>query len=140
MSFVKIVECVPNFSEGRDAKKIEKILDCFRGMQGVKLLDYLPDKDHNRTVVTVAGEPVAVKAAVLKSIGVAKELIDLTKHEGQHPRMGATDVVPFIPIKNVSDGEALALAKEVGEEIAALYGIPVFFYEKSATAPQATTI
>ncbi|MCL2675972.1 MAG: glutamate formimidoyltransferase [Firmicutes bacterium] len=134
MNFNKIIECVPNFSEGRDADKVEQIVGCFRGVEGVKLLDYSLDKDHNRSVVTVAGEPEAVKNAVIKAVGVAQTLIDLTKHEGQHPRMGATDVVPFIPVKNVSDDEANALAKEVGEAIARDYNIPIFFYERSASA------
>lgn len=134
MGFNKIIECVPNFSEGRDTKKIEAIIDGFRGKEGVKLLDYSSDKDHNRTVVSIAGEPQAVKTAVLNAVATAQKLIDLTKHEGQHPRMGATDVVPFIPIKNVSDEEALTLAKEVGEAIAKDYKIPVFFYERSASA------
>jgi len=130
----KIVQCVPNFSEGIDLKKVEKIVDCFRAKEGVKLLDYSSDKDHNRTVVTVAGAPEAVKNAVIKAVETASKLIDLTKHEGQHPRMGATDVVPFIAIKNMADEEMIALAKEAGEAIGKL-GIPVFLYEKTATSP-----
>lgn len=130
----KIVECVPNFSEGRDLAKVEKIADCFRGKQGVKLLDYSSDQDHNRTVITVCGEVEPLKAAVVEAVGLAKELIDLTKHEGQHPRMGATDVVPFIPIKNVTMDEAVEIAKEVAAEIASKYDIPIFLYEKAATA------
>jgi len=129
----KVIQCVPNFSEGRDQTKIEKILDCFRGVKGLKLLDYSSDIDHNRTVVTLAGEPAALKAAVVKAAETAVKLIELTKHEGQHPRMGAVDVVPFIPIKNVTDDEVLALSKEVGAAIGKL-GVPVFLYEKSATA------
>ena len=131
----KIVECVPNFSEGRDLEKIEQIVNCFRAKEGVKLLDYSPDKDHNRCVVTVVGEPEALKKAVVEFVGKALELIDMTKHEGQHPRMGAVDVVPFIPIRNVTIEEADLLAKEVAKEASEKYGQPFFLYEKSATAP-----
>ena len=131
----RIVECVPNFSEGRDLQKIDRIVAPFRGRQGVKLLDYSNDEDHNRLVVTVVGEPEPLRDAVLEAIGVAVELIDLNKHQGQHPRMGAVDVVPFIPIKNVTMEEAVALSKEVGGEVAKRYNLPVFLYEKSASAP-----
>jgi glutamate formiminotransferase len=132
----KIVECVPNFSEGRDLDKIEKILDPFRGKEGVKLLDYKRDEDHNRVVVTVVGEPQAVKAAMIEAVGLAIQLIDMTKHKGQHPRMGATDVVPFIPIKNMTMAEAVEMAKEVAKEVSEKYKLPVFLYEKAASSPQ----
>ena len=125
----------PNFSEGRDLQKIDKIVAPFRGKQGVKLLDYSNDEDHNRLVVTVVGEPEPLRDAVLEAIGVAVELIDLNHHQGQHPRMGAVDVVPFIPIRNVTMEEAVALSKEVGKEVAKRYNLPVFLYEKSASAP-----
>ena len=128
----RIIECVPNFSEGRDPQKIEKIVDNFRGKEGVKLLDYSADPDHNRLVVTVMGEPLAVKDAVLNSVGTAIELIDLNMHSGQHPRMGAADVIPFIPIKNVEMSEAVDLSIEVAAEIYNRYGMPVFLYENSA--------
>lgn len=128
------MECVPNFSEGRDLEKIEKIIDPFRTRPGVKLLDYSNDEDHNRLVVTVVGEPEALKAALLDAVGKAVELIDLNHHTGQHPRMGAVDVIPFIPVKGCTMDEAVALSKEVGSQIAALYNVPVFLYEKSATA------
>lgn len=131
----KIMECVPNFSEGRDRKKIDAIVEPFRGKKDVKLLDYSNDEDHNRMVVTVVGEPEPLKQALLEAIGVAVKLIDLTKHQGQHPRMGAVDVVPFIPIKGCTMEEAIALSKEVGEKVADMYGIPVYLYEKSASAP-----
>jgi len=131
----KIVECVPNFSEGRDLVKLEKILDAFRAKEGVKLLDYSSDKDHNRSVVTVIGEPEAVKKAIVKAIGLAIELIDMTKHTGQHPRMGCVDVVPFIPIKNMTIEEADTLAKEVASEASEKFNYPFFLYEKSASAP-----
>ena len=129
------MECVPNFSEGRDLQKIDKIVAPFLGKQGVKLLDYSNDEDHNRLVVTVVGEPEPLRDAVLEAIGVAVELIDLNHHQGQHPRMGAVDVVPFIPIRNVTMEEAVALSKEVGKEVAKRYNLPVFLYEKSASAP-----
>lgn len=131
----RIVECVPNFSEGRDLEKVEKIVQAFRAKENVKLLDYSTDKDHNRCVVTVVGEPEALKAAMIEAIGNAISVIDMTKHEGQHPRMGAVDVVPFIPIRNVTIEEADALAKEVAKEASEKYGLPFFLYEKSASAP-----
>ena len=130
-----IMECVPNFSEGRDLAKVEKIVDGFRSKEGVKLLDYSSDKDHNRTVVTVIGEIEPLGDAVVEAIGIAAQLIDLTHHQGEHPRMGAADVVPFIPIKNCTVQEADALAKRVGKEAAERFQIPSFLYEKSATAP-----
>ena len=129
------MECVPNFSEGRDLQKIDEIVSLFRTKAGVKLLDYSNDEDHNRLVVTVVGEPEPLRDAVLEAIGVAVELIDLNHHQGQHPRMGAVDVVPFIPIRNVTMEEAVALSKEVGKEVAKRYNLPVFLYEKSASAP-----
>lgn len=129
----KIIECVPNFSEGRDKQIVEKIADAFSAKDNVKLLDYSSDADHNRSVITVAGEPEALKEAVIEAVGIAVELINLTKHSGQHPRMGAVDVIPFIPIKNVTMDEAITLSKEVGDAIGEKYNLPVFLYEKSAT-------
>ncbi len=134
MSTNKIVECVPNFSEGRDLEKVEKIANAFRAKEGVKLLDYSTDKDHNRMVVTVVGEPESLKKAVIEAIGIAVEIIDLNHHKGQHPRMGAVDVVPFIPIRNVSMEEAINLSKEVAKEVADKYNLPVYLYEKAASA------
>ncbi len=131
----KIVQCVPNFSEGTDLEKIEKIVEPLKNKEGVKLVSYEADKDYNRVVVTVLGEPVAVKRAVLEAIGVATELIDLTLHKGEHKRMGATDVVPFIPIKNMTVEECVTLSKEMGKAINEKYDIPVFLYEDSASAP-----
>lgn len=135
MSTNKIVECVPNFSEGRDLEKVEKIANAFRAKEGVKLLDYSTDKDHNRMVVTVVGEPEPLKKAVIEAIGIAVETIDLNHHKGQHPRMGAVDVVPFIPIRNVSMEEAINLSKEVAKEVADKYNLPVYLYEKAASEP-----
>lgn len=131
----KIIECVPNFSEGRDLQKLEKILDCFRGREGVKLLDYTSDKDHNRSVVTVIGEPEPLRDAMVDAIGKAVELIDMTVHQGQHPRMGCVDVVPFIPIRNVTIEDADRIAKETASLAAEKFGQPFFLYEKSASAP-----
>jgi glutamate formiminotransferase len=130
----QIIQCVPNFSEGRDLAKIEQIIAPFRGKEGVKLLDYSNDEDHNRVVVTVVGEKEALKAAVIEAVGLAAKLIDMTKHEGQHPRMGATDVIPFIPIKNATMEECIALSKEVAEAVYAKHGVPSFLYEKSASS------
>jgi len=132
----KILECVPNFSEGRDLKKIEKIIEPFRGQKDVKLLDYQNDADHNRSVVTVVGEPEALKAAVLEAIGVAIKLIDMNSHQGQHPRMGAVDVVPFIPVKNVSVEEAVEISKSAAREAAKKYKLPIYLYEHSASRPE----
>ena len=130
----RIVECVPNFSEGRDLEKVERIVNAFRAKENVKLLDYSSDKDHNRMVVTVIGEPESIKKAVIESVGIAIKEIDLTRHKGQHPRVGAVDVIPFIPIKGVTIEEADTLAKDVGKTLAENYQLPVFLYEKSASA------
>lgn len=129
------MECVPNFSEGRDLEKIDKIVNPFRSKEGVKLLDYSNDIDHNRLVVTVVGQPEALKEAVIEAIDIAVQLIDLNHHQGQHPRMGAADVVPFIPIKGCTMDDAIALSREVGATVAERYNLPVFLYEKSASAP-----
>lgn len=131
----KIIECVPNFSEGRDLKKIEQIADTFRGKEGIKLLNYSADKDHNRMVVTVVGEPAAMYKTIIEAVGVAVRLIDLRQHEGQHPRMGAVDVIPFIPIKNVSMEEAVAMSKNLALAIWEQFSLPVYLYEKSASSP-----
>jgi glutamate formiminotransferase len=134
-SVKKIIECVPNFSEGRNSEKIEKIVEPFRAKEGVKLLDYQKDDDHNRLVVTVVGEPDALKTAVIEAMGCAIDVIDMRTHQGQHPRMGATDVVPFIPIKNVSMEEAVEFSKSVAKAVAKKYSLPIFLYEKSASRP-----
>ena len=131
----KLLECVPNYSEGRDLDKVEQIVGCFRGRQGVKLLDYSSDADHNRTVVTVIGEPEALVAAVVDSVGKALELIDMTKHKGQHPRMGAVDVIPFIPVRETTVEDADAAAKAAAAAASEKFGQPFFLYESSATAP-----
>ena len=130
-----IIQSVPNFSEGRDLKKIEKIVDAFRARPGLKLLDYSTDPDHNRCVVTVVGEPEPLRLAMLEAIGTAIATIDMTRHEGQHPRMGCVDVIPFIPVRNCTIQDADRLARQVAAEAAEKYGQPFFLYEKSATAP-----
>ena len=132
----RIVECVPNFSEGRDTAKIDAIIAAMREVRGVYLLDHESDADHNRSVVTLAGEPEPVAEAALRGVGKAAELIDLTKHSGAHPRMGATDVVPFIPVDGVSIEDCVALSKKVGREIWERYKIPVYFYEAAAQRPE----
>ena len=134
MAMEKIIECVPNFSvsEAKDKKTFDAIIDCFRDVEGVKLLDYSSDADHNRSVVTVIGEPEPLKEVMVTAIGTAVKLIDMTKHVGQHPRMGCVDVVPFIPIRGTTVEEADALAKEVATEAAEKFGQPFFLYEDSA--------
>ncbi len=128
----KIIECVPNYSEGRNLEVIEKIVDCFRAKKNIKLLDYSSDYDHNRMVVTVVGKKDELKEAVLKSVEVARDNIDLRNHVGEHPRMGAVDVIPFIPIKNVTMQECVDLSKEVASEMYSRFGVPSFLYENSA--------
>jgi glutamate formiminotransferase len=132
----QIIECVPNFSEGRDLEKIEKIVAPFRGKDGVKLLDYQNDPDHNRAVVTVVGAPEPLKTAIIEAVGVAIDVIDMREHQGQHPRMGAIDGVPFIPVKAVTPQEAVAISKDVAGKVADKYNLPVFLYEASATRPE----
>src|ERR1700675_820934 len=131
----RLIECVPNFSEGRDAAKVNAIIEAMSGVAGVYVLDRKMDADHHRCVVTLAGDPDAVAEAALLGIGKAMQLIDLTKHLGAHPRVGATDVVPFIPIEGVTIEDCVALARRVGKEIWTRYRIPVFFYEAAATRP-----
>jgi glutamate formiminotransferase/formiminotetrahydrofolate cyclodeaminase len=131
----RLIECVPNFSEGRDPAKVDAIVSAMCSVSGVYVLDREMDPDHNRCVITLAGEPDAVAEAALRGVGKAMELIDLTKHTGAHPRVGATDVVPFIPIEGVTIEDCVALAHRTGHEIWARYRIPVFFYEAAAKRP-----
>lgn len=130
----RIVECVPNFSEGRNKGVIEAIVDEVRKINGVKLLDYSPDEDHNRTVVTFVGDPENIKAAAFNLAKKASELIDMRVHKGGHPRMGATDVIPFIPVSDVAMADCIAIAREVGKRIGEELGIPVYLYEDAASA------
>ncbi|MGB0036019.1 MAG: glutamate formimidoyltransferase [Candidatus Acidiferrales bacterium] len=136
----RLVESVPNFSEGRDVARVDAIVAAMREVPGVFLLDRESDADHNRSVITLAGEPEAVAEAALRGVGKAAELIDLTKHSGAHPRMGATDVVPFIPIEGVAIEDCVALSKKVGREIWERYRIPVYFYEAAAQRPERTNL
>ena len=126
--------CIPNYSEGKDLEKVEKITECFRAKENVKLIDYQPDADHNRLVVEVIGEPEAVIDAVLESVKVASEIIDMSKHEGAHPRMGAVDVIPFVPVTEVTTEDCVEYANRVGKAIGEM-GIPVYLYEDAATTP-----
>ncbi len=136
----RLIECVPNFSEGRDASKIDALVAAMQSVEGVYVLDRESDADHNRCVITLAGEPEPIAEAALRGVGKALELIDLTKHSGAHPRLGATDVVPFIPVDGVSIEDCVALAKKVGNEIWNRYKIPVYFYESAATRPDRTNL
>jgi glutamate formiminotransferase len=129
-----VVECVPNFSEGRDAKRVEAILAAMR-MAGVHLLDWSMDADHNRCVVTIAGQPAAVVESAVRGAGKAAELIDLTRQEGVHPRIGAADVIPFVPISGIKLEQCVMLARQAGLEIWQRYGVPVYFYEAAAARP-----
>ena len=132
----KIMECVPNFSEGRNMEVMEAILEPFKHTEGMTLLDWSHDEDHNRMVVTLVGEPEALKTSVIEAVKIAVKKIDLNHHTGQHPRMGAVDVIPFVPVKGVTQEEAIELSKEVGKIIGEEIGIPVFLYEDSATTPE----
>jgi glutamate formiminotransferase len=136
----EIIECVPNFSEGRDQAVVEKIAAPFSRQEGLKLLDVQTDHDHNRMVVTAIGTPQAVKRAVIEAMAQAVALIDLTRHQGQHPRMGAVDVVPFIPIQELTMEDAVGLSKEVAAEAAARLDLPIFLYERSATGSHRTNL
>src|SRR5450631_1366238 len=127
-----LVECVPNFSEGRDKVKVDAIIDAMK-IPGVYLLDQEMDSDHNRCVITLVGEREAIQEAAIRGVGKAAEIVDLTKQRGAHPRMGAADVVPFIPIDGVTLEDCVAMARHVGAEIAWRFGIPVYLYEAAAT-------
>ena len=129
-----IVECVPNFSEGTDARRVEAIVAAMC-VEGVRLLDWSMDADHNRSVVTIAGEPLAVVEAAVRGVGKAVELVDLTRQQGVHPRIGAADVVPFVPISGIKLEQCVLLARQAGLEIWRRYGVPVFFYEAAAARP-----
>lgn len=129
-----VVECVPNFSEGVDARRVEAIVAEMR-VDGAHLLDWSMDADHNRSVVTIAGEPSAVVEAAVRGVGKAAELIDLTRQRGVHPRIGAADVVPFVPVSGVKLEQCVLLARQAGLEIWRRFGVPVFFYEAAASRP-----
>jgi glutamate formiminotransferase len=136
----RLVECVPNFSEGRDPAKVDALVAAMQSVAGVYVLDREMDADHNRCVITLAGEPDAVAEAALRGVGKALELIDLTRHSGAHPRLGACDVLPFIPIEGVTLEDCVHLAKKTGREIWERYRIPVYFYEAAAQRPERTNL
>ena len=136
----KIVECIPNFSEGRDQKVIEALLDAVRSVQGVRVLDHHADTDHNRTVITFLGTPQDVEEAAFQSIKAASQLIDMDQHHGEHPRIGAADVVPFVPIQDVSVQECVHMAERLGERVARELKIPVYLYEDAARIPERTNL
>jgi glutamate formiminotransferase / 5-formyltetrahydrofolate cyclo-ligase len=129
-----VVECVPNFSEGRDTKRVEAIVTAMR-VAGVHLLDWSMDADHNRSMVTIAGAPGAVVESAVRGAGKASELIDLTRQQGAHPRIGAVDVIPFVPVSGVKLENCVMLARQAGQEIWQRFGIPVYFYEAAAARP-----
>ncbi|MEG0919255.1 MAG: glutamate formimidoyltransferase [Anaerovoracaceae bacterium] len=131
----KIIESIPNISEGKNKEVIEACVDQIRETAGCTLLDYSSDESHNRTVITYMGSPEACEEASVKLAKKAVELIDLTKHQGEHPRMGCVDVMPFVPIKEATMEDCIELSRKVGERIAAEADLPVFLYEKSASAP-----
>lgn len=132
----KIIECVPNFSEGHDAKIIDAIASSIQSIQNVKLLNVDPDKDYNRTVITFAGEPDYIKEAAFNAISTASELIDMSRQKGEHPRIGSTDVCPIIPIANATKEECVKLAIELGKDVGENLGIPVYLYEDAARSEQ----
>jgi glutamate formiminotransferase/formiminotetrahydrofolate cyclodeaminase len=131
-----IVECIPNFSEGRNVEVIDQLVAAIRSVEGAVLLDRESDPNHNRSVITFVAAPDRVVEAALAAARKAAELIDLNQHEGEHPRMGATDVIPFVPISGVNMDECIALARECGERMWSDLGIPVYLYEKAATRPE----
>jgi glutamate formiminotransferase / 5-formyltetrahydrofolate cyclo-ligase len=129
-----VIECVPNFSEGNDRGRVLAIVDALR-VEGVSLLDWSMDGDHQRSVVTIAGPPQAVLEGAVRAAGRAAELIDLTAQRGVHPRIGATDVIPFVPVSGISLAECAMLARQAGLSIWNRYGIPIYFYEAAASRP-----
>ena len=131
----KIVECIPNFSEGRDAESIGELVSVAKSVPGVSLLDFSSDVNHNRSVFTLIGDPAGIAEAAYQLCKKASELIDMTKQKGEHPRMGATDVIPFVPIKGVSIEECVEISKQVARRIWEGLKIPSFLYEYSAAAP-----
>src|SRR6516225_1696977 len=134
-----LVECVPNFSEGRDKSKVDAIVEAMK-VPGVYLLDREMDADHNRCVITLVGDREAIAEAAIRGVGKSAELIDLNQHEGAHPRLGAADVIPFIPIDGVTIEDCVAMAQHVGTEIWQRFQIPVYLYEAAARTPERTNL
>ena len=135
-----IVECVPNISEGRDRAKIQRIAGAVRNISGVKLLDVDPNADYNRTVITYAGEPEACIEATFRLTQAAYEEIDMRTHHGGHPRMGAVDVAPFVPVRDITMAECADLARRYGRRVGTELGLPVYFYEYAASRPERTNL
>jgi len=131
----KIVECIPNFSEGRDMAVVEALVQTAKSVPGVTLLDYSSDPNHNRSVFTLVGDPEGIAEVAFQLCKLASEKIDLTKHEGEHPRMGATDVIPFVPIKDISVEECVEISKAVAKRINDELNVPIYLYEYSAATP-----
>jgi glutamate formiminotransferase len=134
-----LVECIPNFSEARRPEVVEAILQAITSVPGVTLLDRHSDLDHNRTVVTYVGGPAAVEEAAFQAIAKAAELIDLDQHTGEHPRLGASDVVPFVPIRDLTMQECVEMARRLGKRVGSELEIPVYLYEEAATRPDRKT-
>src|SRR5215211_2831258 len=133
---IQLIECIPNFSEARRPEVIDQIMAAIQSVDDVRLLDRSSDLDHNRTVLTFAGSPFAVEEAAFRAIKTASELIDLDNHTGEHPRLGATDVVPFVPLNGASMDDCIAIAKRLGERVGSELSIPVYLYEAAATRPE----
>jgi glutamate formiminotransferase len=132
----KIIECVPNFSEGHRKEIIDEIVGALASVEGVRVLDVQSDADHNRSVVTLVGDPEAVEEAAFQGIERAARLIDMDQHQGEHPRMGATDVVPFVPIAGVTMADCVEMARRLGERVGRELAIPVYLYEEAASRPE----
>ncbi|HNR47575.1 MAG TPA: glutamate formiminotransferase, partial [Anaerolineaceae bacterium] len=135
-----LVECIPNFSDARRPEVVEAILAAIQAVPGVHILDRHSDLDHNRTVVTFVGSPAAVEEAAYQGIARAAELIDLDHHTGEHPRMGAADVVPFVPIRDITMVECVEMARRLGKRVGDTLNIPVYLYEEAATRPERTNL
>ena len=130
-----LIECIPNFSEARRPEVIGAIIEAIQSVDGVRVLDQHSDLDHNRTVITMVGSPSSIEEAAFQSIKTAAERIDLEQHQGAHPRIGAADVVPFVPISGVSMSDCVELAKRLGKRVGDELSIPVYLYEEAATTP-----
>ena len=133
---MKLIECIPNFSEGRDRQIIHQIVDAIQAIEGVMLLDVSSDADHNRTVMTFAGTPLVVREAAFQGIATAARLIDLDQHQGVHPRIGAADVVPFVPLRDASMSDCVEIARALGQRVADELQLPVYLYEAAALTPE----
>src|ERR671922_1470539 len=132
----QLIECIPNFSEARRPEVIDQIAAAINSVEGARLLDRSSDLDHNRTVLTFAGPPEAVEEAAFRAIKTASELINLDNHTGEHPRIGATDVVPFVPLNGASMDDCIAIAQRLGERVGSELSIPIYLYEAAATRPE----